>query len=69
MALYQCEKCGATRELRKTTICIVNGKAQAKEALCGCGEYMQNTNEFNGFATVQRPSSDTNHVKSLRDNK
>jgi hypothetical protein len=68
MALYQCEKCGASRELRKTTICIVNGKAQAKEALCGCGEYMQNTKEFTGFATVQRPSSDTNHVKSLRDN-
>jgi hypothetical protein len=67
MTTYQC-KCGATRQLNKTTLCIIDDKAQVKEALCGCGEYMQSTKEFNGFGNVHRPASDTNHINSLRNN-
>ena len=66
MTTYQC-KCGATKELTKTTLCIINGKAQVKEALCSCGEYMQSTKEFSGYPTIIRPDSDTNHMKSIRD--
>ena len=42
MARYRCSNCNATLELHKTTLVIVNGKAEAKEALCNCGTYMQN---------------------------
>jgi len=68
MTLYQCN-CGATKELNKTTICVVNGKVQVKEALCNCGEYMQSTKEFSGYPTIIRPDSDTNHTKNLHNNK
>lgn len=63
MSTYRCEKCGATRELNKTTIAIVNGKAQVKEALCSCGEYMQSMEKFKGWPTIHRPDSDTTHSK------
>jgi len=63
MAKYQCSNCNATRDLHKTTLVVVNGKAETKEALCECGTYMQNIEEFKGFATVIRPASDTNHSK------
>ena len=63
MALYKCPACGKEKELHATTIAIINGKAQVKEALCGCGEYMQSMEKFKGWPTIHRPDSDTNHSK------
>lgn len=63
MAKYRCSNCNATLELHKTTLVIVNGKAEAKEALCNCGTYMQNIEKFKGWATIHRPDSDTNHSR------
>jgi transcription elongation factor Elf1 len=66
MALYKCPACGKEKELHATTLCIVNGKARVKEALCGCGEYMESTKEFDGYPTIHRNESDTSHMKSIR---
>ena len=63
MALYKCLSCGKEKELHATTLCIVNGKARVKEALCSCGDYMESTKEFKGWPSVHRPESDTNHSK------
>ena len=63
MALYKCPACGKEKELHATTITIINGKAQVKEALCGCGEYMQSAEKFKGWPTIHRPDSDTNHSR------
>lgn len=41
MAKYKCKNCGNTKELRKATIVIRDGKAVSKEAYCvKCQLYM-----------------------------
>ena len=39
MTLYTCE-CGNTMEIGKATIVLRDKKWVTKEALCGCGKYM-----------------------------
>ena len=34
-------KCSKTMELQKATLEIVDNKIRTKQALCNCGEYMQ----------------------------
>ena len=49
---YICSKCKKTKVLGKMTIGFVDGKIVTKEALCECGEYMeQEDKSFNGFPT------------------
>jgi|TARA_R110002020_G_scaffold79312_2_gene198896 hypothetical protein len=49
---YICSKCNATKFLGKMTISVVEGKVVTKEALCKCGEYMEQADKsFKGFPT------------------
>ncbi len=54
MALYKCKKCNAEKELSKTTIKLINGSVRVVEALCSCGEYMEDTTEFKGYPNLIR---------------
>lgn len=40
MTKYKCKKCKKEKDLDKVTIVIIGDKVEVKEALCGCGEYM-----------------------------
>ena len=45
MANYKCKKCGASKELRKATLVIREGRAVPKEAYClKCELYMVTKN-------------------------
>tara|TARA_R110000744_G_scaffold45547_1_gene101082 strand:- start:5732 stop:6013 length:282 start_codon:yes stop_codon:yes gene_type:complete len=47
---YICTKCKETMELSKMTVGVVNNKVVTKEALCSCGEYMEEEDKsFKGF--------------------
>ena len=55
MLIFQCNNCGAKKELMKDTINIIDGKVRTVEALCDCGEYMQEVEkDFNGFPNLIR---------------
>ena len=54
VALYKCKKCKAEKELSKTTIKIIDGSVRVVEALCSCGEYMEDTIEFKGYPNLIR---------------
>ena len=47
---YICHKCKETMLISKMTIGVVDGKVVTKEALCKCGEYMEQSDKsFKGF--------------------
>ena len=55
MLKFQCNNCGKTKDLMKATIKVIDGKVRTVEALCDCGEYMQEVaKEFNGFPSLIR---------------
>ena len=55
MLKYICNKCGETKDLMKATLEVVDGKVRTKEALCKCGEYMQEIEkDFDGFPCLIR---------------
>ena len=55
MPKYKCPTCKYSKQLHKTTMVIIKGKPQIKEALCDkCEKYMQLDKPFDGFATVIR---------------
>ena len=55
MLKYICNKCGETKDLMRATLEIVKGKVRTKEALCKCGEYMQEIEkDFDGFPCLIR---------------
>ena len=55
MIKFECNNCGITKELMKATIKIIDGKVRTVEALCDCGEYMQEIEkDFNGFPNLIR---------------
>ena len=55
MIKFQCNKCGATKDLMKATIKVIDGKVRTAEALCECGEYMQEVEkDFDGFPSLIR---------------
>ena len=55
MLKYICNKCGETKDLMRATLEIVKGKVRTKEALCKCGEYMQEIEkDFDGFPSLIR---------------
>lgn len=55
MLKYQCNACGKTRDLSKATLEVIDGKVRTREALCECGEYMQEiAKEFGGFPSIRR---------------
>tara|TARA_R110000744_G_scaffold130368_1_gene238034 strand:+ start:94 stop:324 length:231 start_codon:yes stop_codon:yes gene_type:complete len=55
MLKYQCNKCQATKDLSKATLEVVNGCVRTREALCSCGEYMQEVEKaFGGFPNIKR---------------
>ena len=55
MIKYICNKCGETKDLMRATLEVVDGKVRTKEALCDCGEYMQEIEkDFDGFPCLIR---------------
>ena len=47
---YICNKCKETMDISKMTVVVVNNKVVTKEALCSCGEYMEEEDQsFQGF--------------------
>jgi hypothetical protein len=55
MLKYICNVCGNTRQLSKATLEVIDGKVRTREALCQCGEYMQEIEkEFGGFPSLKR---------------
>ena len=55
MLKYICNKCGETKDLMRATLEVVDGKVRTKEALCDCGEYMQEIEkDFDGFPCLIR---------------
>ena len=55
MLKYICNKCGETKDLMRATLEVVDGKVRTKEALCKCGEYMQEVEkDFDGFPCLIR---------------
>ena len=55
MLKYICNKCGETKDLMKATLEVVKDKVRTKEALCKCGEYMQEIEkDFDGFPCLIR---------------
>ena len=68
MIKFICNSCGEKKELMKATIKVIDGKVRTKQALCKCGEYMQEEEkEFNGFPglirTEESLSKKKRHVK------
>ena len=55
MLKYQCNNCGETKDLMRATLEVVKGKVRTKQALCKCGEYMQEIEkDFDGFPCLIR---------------
>ena len=55
MIKFICNKCGETKDLMRATIKEIDGKIRTVEALCNCGEYMQEIEkDFDGFPCLIR---------------
>jgi hypothetical protein len=55
MIKYICNTCGETKNLTKATLKVIDGKVRTVEALCKCGEYMQEIEkDFDGFPSLIR---------------
>jgi len=55
MIKYICNTCGETKDLSKATLKVIDGKIRTVEALCKCGEYMQEIEkDFDGFPCLIR---------------
>ena len=55
MIKYICNTCGETKHLTKATLKVIDGKVRTVEALCKCGEYMQEEEkDFDGFPCLIR---------------
>ena len=55
MIKFICNKCGETKDLSKATLKVIDGKVRTVEALCKCGEYMQEIEkDFDGFPCLIR---------------
>ena len=69
MLKYQCKSCGATRDLARATIKVIDGKVRTEQAQCECGDWMQEiAKEFDGFPSLIRtdPSLIKNGVKNYQ---
>jgi|TARA_R110002012_G_scaffold171906_1_gene336876 hypothetical protein len=55
MIKYICNTCGETKDLMRATLKVIDGKIRTVEALCKCGEYMQEIKkDFDGFPCLIR---------------
>ena len=61
MTKYNCQ-CGKEKDLAKATIVLRDKKWVAKEALCGCGLYMDSEPE-EGMPTLKRTESSLSKKK------
>ena len=58
MIKYICNKCSETKDLTRATLKVIDGKIRTVEALCKCGEYMQEIKkDFDGFPCLIRADS------------
>jgi hypothetical protein len=58
MIKFICNKCSETKDLMRATLKEIDGKIRTVEALCKCGEYMQEIEkDFDGFPCLIRTES------------
>ena len=64
MSKYIC-KCGEREDLHKVNMVVIEGKVRIKEALCKCGEYMEEEDtSFQGFPSLIRTEPTLNKKTS-----
>ena len=55
MIKFICNTCNETKDLMRATLKEIDGKIRTVEALCKCGEYMQEIEkDFDGFPCLIR---------------
>jgi len=55
MIRFICNSCGEVKHLMRATLKVIDGKVRTVEALCNCGEYMQEEKkDFDGFPCLIR---------------
>ena len=55
MIRFICNTCGEAKHLMRATLKVIDGKVRTVEALCKCGEYMQEEEkDFDGFPCLIR---------------
>ena len=55
MIRFICNSCGEAKHLMRATLKVIDGKIRTVEALCNCGEYMQEEEkDFDGFPCLIR---------------
>ena len=55
MLKFICNTCGEAKHLMRATLKVIDGKVRTVEALCNCGEYMQEEEkDFDGFPCLIR---------------
>ena len=55
MIRFICNTCGEAKHLMRATLKVIDGKIRTVEALCKCGEYMQEEEkDFDGFPCLIR---------------
>ena len=55
MIRFICNTCGEAKHLMRATLKVIDGKVRTVEALCNCGEYMQEEEkDFDGFPCLIR---------------
>ena len=55
MIRFICNTCGEAKYLMRATLKVIDGKVRTVEALCKCGEYMQEEEkDFDGFPCLIR---------------
>ena len=55
MIRFICNACGEAKHLMRATLKVIDGKVRTVEALCNCGEYMQEEEkDFDGFPCLIR---------------
>ena len=68
---YICNNCKVSKEIKKMTLAVIynldfpNGRTITKEALCECGNYMEEADKsFKGFP-MQGITSEANRVREV----
>jgi CDGSH-type Zn-finger protein len=64
MSIYIC-KCGEKKDLVKVSMVVIDSKVRVKEALCKCGNYMEEEDQsFTGFPSLIRTEPTLNKKTS-----
>ena len=60
MAKFKCKNCKCEKNILKQTLVLEKEKLIVKEALCKCGKYMKDLENYKGFGTSFKAENDKN---------